>query len=56
MEHPSRRDVLVSESGISGPEDIRFLRGCGVQAFLIGTAIMKASKIKEKVKELVNAL
>ena len=48
--------VIVSESGINSPKDICFLRGCGAQAFLVGTAIMKASNIKEKVKELVEAL
>jgi len=53
---PSNTDVLVSESGISSPEDIRFLRACGVRAFLVGTAIMKANKVKEKVTELVEAL
>jgi len=48
--------VIVSESGIDSPEDIQFLRECGAQAFLVGTVIMKASDIKEKVKELVEAL
>ena len=48
--------VIVSESGIRSPEDIRFLRRCGAQAFLVGTAIMKAGNIKDKVKELVEAL
>ena len=48
--------VIVSESGIDSPEDIRFLRECGARAFLVGTVIMKASNIKEKVKELVEAL
>jgi len=48
--------VIVSESGISNPEDIRFLSECGAQAFLVGTVIMKANNIKEKVKELVEAL
>jgi len=54
--YPSKRDVIVSESGINGPEDIRFLRGCGAQAFLVGTAIMEASNVTEKVRELVEAL
>jgi len=48
--------VIVSESGINSPCDIRFLRECGAQTFLIGTAIMKTGNVKEKVKELVEAL
>ncbi len=48
--------VVVSESGIQKPEDIRFLRACGVKAFLIGSAIMLANNIEEKVRELVHAL
>ncbi len=54
--HHAEGRVIVSESGINGPEDIHFLRECGVQAFLVGTAIMKANDVKEKVKELVEAL
>lgn len=53
---PVEGEVIVSESGINGPSDIRFLRECGAHAFLIGTSIMKAHDIKEKVKELVEAL
>jgi len=48
--------VIVSESGINSPQDLRFLWRCGAQAFLVGTVIMKASNILEKVKELVEAL
>lgn len=48
--------VIVSESGIKGSEDICLLREYGAQAFLVGTAIMKASDVKGKVKELVMAL
>jgi len=48
--------VIVSESGISSPRDIRFLHRCGAQAFLAGTSIMKSTNIREKVKELVEAL
>jgi len=54
--HDFRGKVIVSESGINSPEDIRFLHRCGAQAFLVGTAIMKASNVKKKVKELVEAL
>ncbi|MFP3951576.1 MAG: indole-3-glycerol-phosphate synthase [Candidatus Bathyarchaeia archaeon] len=55
-EYSPEYGVFVSESGINTPEDIRLLRACGVQGFLIGTAIMKADNIREKVKELVEAL
>lgn len=46
---------FVSESGINNPEDIHFLRTYGAKAFLIGSAIMQAKNIREKVRELVNA-
>ncbi|MEM2364310.1 MAG: indole-3-glycerol-phosphate synthase [Candidatus Bathyarchaeia archaeon] len=48
--------VIVSESGIRGPRDIRFLHSCGAKAFLVGSALMLAENIGEKVKELVSAL
>jgi len=48
--------VIVSESGINSPDDIRSLRDCDVKAFLVGTAIMKSKNIKDKVSELVKAL
>jgi indole-3-glycerol phosphate synthase len=54
--HRVVRKVIVSESGIDRPEDIRFLRQYGVQAFLVGTAVMKAADIKGRVRELVEAL
>ena len=47
--------VVVSESGMMAPEDISFLRRCGAQAFLIGSAIMMAGNIEKKVKEFVTA-
>jgi len=45
--------VIVSESGITTQADLHFLRACGAHAFLIGSAIMRARNIEEKVKELV---
>jgi indole-3-glycerol phosphate synthase len=47
--------VIVSESGIKNPSDLRFLRECGAQAFLIGSSIMLTENIEEKVKEFVKA-
>jgi indole-3-glycerol phosphate synthase len=54
--HDAERKVIVSESGINRPEDIRMLRKYGAQAFLVGTTVMKADSIKMKIKELVEAL
>jgi indole-3-glycerol phosphate synthase len=51
----SNGKLVVSESGINTPADIRFLRESGAQAFLIGSAIMSAIDVEEKVKELVNS-
>ncbi len=53
--HSPGGKVIVSESGINTPQDISFLRNCGAQAFLVGTAIMKASNIRDKVKQLVES-
>jgi indole-3-glycerol phosphate synthase len=51
----TREKVVVSESGVMTPSDLLFLRECGAQAFLIGSAIMMAGNIEEKVKEFVTA-
>ncbi len=48
--------VVVSESGISAPDDLRFLRECGAQAFLIGSAVMLADNVESRVREFVSAL
>jgi indole-3-glycerol phosphate synthase len=55
-EHPTKEKLVVSESGIQSPADIRFLHQCGAHAFLVGSSIMKAGDIEKKVKELVTAL
>jgi indole-3-glycerol phosphate synthase len=54
--YPTKEKLVVSESGIQNPTDIRFLHQCGSHAFLVGSSIMKASDIEKKVKELVSAL
>ncbi len=54
--HPTKERLIVSESGIQNPADIRFLHQCGAHAFLVGSSIMRASDIQEKVRELVTAL
>jgi indole-3-glycerol phosphate synthase len=48
--------IVVSESGINTAADLRFLRECGAYAFLIGSAVMLADNVEEKVKEFVSAL
>ncbi len=53
--HESTSKVVVSESGVMTPKDLLFLRGCGAQAFLIGSAVMMAENIEQKVKEFVTA-
>jgi indole-3-glycerol phosphate synthase len=35
--------VLVTESGIASPDDVRRMRGFGVQAFLVGEACMRVA-------------
>ncbi|MCW4009348.1 MAG: indole-3-glycerol-phosphate synthase [Candidatus Bathyarchaeota archaeon] len=46
---------VVSESGVLAAADVRFLRKCGAQAFLVGSAVMLADNVEAKVRELVNA-
>jgi indole-3-glycerol phosphate synthase len=48
--------IVVSESGVKTPADLRFLHKCGAHAFLIGSTIMMADNIEKKVKEFVTAL
>lgn len=48
--------LILSESGIASPNDIKFLRDSGADVFLVGTSIMKTENIEENVKKLVNAI
>lgn len=48
--------IIVSESGIETPDDIRFLHNSGANAFLVGSSIMKSDNILEHVSQLVNAI
>ena len=54
--HSAEGKIVVSESGVSTPADIRFLRLYGAQAFLVGSAVMRADNIEDKIRELVSAL
>jgi len=51
----SNGKVVISESGINTPADLRLLRESGARAFLIGSSIMSSNNIEQKVKEFVNA-
>ena len=44
--------LLISESGIQTPEDVKMMREHGVKAFLIGEAFMTADDPGAKLKEL----
>ncbi len=46
--------IVVSESGINRREDIKKLEGWGVNAVLIGEALVTAKKIPDKMKELMS--
>jgi indole-3-glycerol phosphate synthase len=48
--------IVVSESGIETPDDIRFLHNCGANAFLVGSSLMKSDNIEDSVSKLVNAI
>ena len=56
LENSQKSKIILSESGINSSEDLKFLRDCGADAFLIGTSIMKSSDIQNSVSELVNAV
>ena len=49
---PSAR-IVVSESGIKTRQDIEILRGMGVDAVLIGEALMSSPDIATRMKELI---
>ncbi|MGI0028872.1 MAG: indole-3-glycerol phosphate synthase TrpC [Nitrososphaera sp.] len=54
--HGKGRSIIISESGIATPEDIRYLRRAGADAFLVGTSIMETADIGVKVRELCDAI
>ncbi|HKZ62510.1 MAG TPA: indole-3-glycerol-phosphate synthase [Nitrososphaera sp.] len=53
--HVKGKSLIISESGISKPADIRYLRGAGADAFLVGTSIMETGDVGAKVAELYGA-
>jgi indole-3-glycerol phosphate synthase len=50
----SKGKVVVSESGVFTSEDLRFLKRCGADGFLIGSSIMESDNVQMKVREFVN--
>lgn len=53
---PHLRDkIIVTESGIFTPDDIRHMQQHGVNAFLIGESLMRATHISKELAKLVNA-
>lgn len=56
LDNYEKSKIIISESGIESPSDIKFLHSCGADVFLVGSSIMKSDNIKENVKELVNAI
>jgi indole-3-glycerol phosphate synthase len=47
-----RDKVIVSESGINHPKDLQALGECGVNAVLVGEALVTAPDVAAKVREL----
>lgn len=52
--HEKPNKLVISESGIQTPEDLKRLRCCGARGFLVGSSIMLTDDIEAKVKEYVN--
>jgi len=45
--------IVVSESGIKSRRDVEMLQECGVNAILVGEALMRSANINGKVRELM---
>jgi len=54
--YDKEKAVIVSESGISTPEDIQYLKRAGADAFLVGTSVMQAANVGDKISKLYHAL
>ena len=50
-----KNHILVSESGIGSAADILSLKATGIQAVLVGSALMKSNDPTSKIGEIVNA-
>lgn len=49
----NEKRIILSESGIESPKDIKFLHECGADAFLVGSSIMKSKDIKRHIEKMV---
>lgn len=47
--------IVIIESGIHNPGDVKLLRRLGAKAFLVGTSIMSSENIEEKVAQMVKS-
>jgi len=56
LHNAKKTKLVISESGISTSDDIRFLHKCGADAYLVGSSIMKTDDIQQTVQNLVNAI
>jgi len=56
LHNTEKTKLVISESGISTSDDIRFLHKCGADAYLVGSGIMKTDDIQQTVQNLVNAI
>ena len=56
LENSEKTKLVISESGISRPDDVQFLHKCGADGYLVGTSVMKANDIQQTVQKLVNAI
>jgi indole-3-glycerol phosphate synthase len=52
----NEKRIILSESGIETPEDIKLLHKCGADAFLVGSSIMMSKDIKGSVEKLVSSI
>ncbi len=50
---PPNGRIVISESGVTTPEDAQFLRRCGADALLVGSALMRANDVRQAVDMLV---
>ncbi len=48
--------IRVAESGMNSPEDMRFLRDAGADAFLIGEALMRHASPGKRLRELIGGV
>ncbi|AKB75044.1 Indole-3-glycerol phosphate synthase [Methanosarcina lacustris Z-7289] len=48
--------IIISESGMNSPEDVRRVMQAGADAVLIGSALMESDSVFEKTKEFVQSV